>query len=116
MSRNKRYNFPEILKETVVLKIGDVLECLDDDSDDEDLGMSGIVLKGSKGLIVGEKYIITSVDVSQIPKQMNHGSKTWTDDEYEKVKFYWHICGLTSMDRKTEILRIVIGDKFKKLD
>ena len=35
-------------------KIGDKVICINDDSQDEDLGMSGIVLKGTKGLEVGK--------------------------------------------------------------
>lgn len=40
---------------------GDEVICIDPMDEDEDLGMSGIVLKGYKGLKKGEKYKVTNV-------------------------------------------------------
>jgi hypothetical protein len=67
-------------------KIGDKIICIDDDSQDEDFGMSGIVLKGTVGLVVGEEYTIETLDFSQVPK---NEKGCWTEEQYEWIKWYW---------------------------
>lgn len=77
------------------MKKGDIVICINDDSENEDLGMSGIVLYGRRDLIVGKEYEIESVDKSQVPNQFQkYGSKystekIWTNKEYESVKIAW---------------------------
>jgi len=41
-------------------KVGDKVICAEL-QDDEDLGMSGIVLEGVNGIVIGEEYTIESV-------------------------------------------------------
>lgn len=65
--------------------IGDKIICIDNDSQDEDLGMSGIVLKGTVGLVVGAEYKIMTLDFTQVPTNKGH----WTKEEYEWIKWYW---------------------------
>ncbi len=69
-------------------KVGDVVICIDDDSEDLDFGASGHVLKGTRGLVVGDEYVIQTVDTSQIPKQEHY----WTDEEYPSIQWYWTRC------------------------
>lgn len=74
---------------------GDIVICINDDSENEDFGMSGIVLYGRRDLAVGKEYEVENVDESQIPSQFRkYGSKystekIWTDKEYESVKIAW---------------------------
>lgn len=74
-------------------KVGDKIICIDDNSQDEDLGMSGIVLKGTVGLVVGRKYVIKSLDFKNVPKSRFHyegnQGEIWTKEEFEGVKWYW---------------------------
>jgi hypothetical protein len=70
-------------------KNGDIVICLDDDSDDLDLGMSGIVLKGRKDLVIGQQYTISSLPWdfdTNVPKKNTH----WTDDEFPMIRWGWH--------------------------
>jgi hypothetical protein len=69
-------------------KVGDIVICIDDDSEDVDFGFSGHVLKGTRGLVVGREYEILSIDTSQVPKQGN----TWTDEQYLNIQWYWTRC------------------------
>ncbi len=82
----------------MAVKIGDTLICIDDDSQNEDLGFSGIVLKGTVGLEVGEEYTVESIDASNVPKSRFKESncivngkrcaknEIWTKEEFENVK------------------------------
>lgn len=69
-------------------KAGDTVICIDDDSQNEDLGMSGIVLSGTKGLSVGKEYKIQSLDFSDVPKRIHeNGYAIWTKEEYDQVQW-----------------------------
>ena len=71
-------------------KAGDVVICIDDDSDDEQLGCSTIILKGTKGLKVGKEYVITSISFEHVPKRLHpHGYAIWTNREYPIVQWAW---------------------------
>lgn len=71
-------------------KIGDEIICIDDDSQDEDFGMSGIVLEGTRGLVVGRAYKIETLDFSQVPEnKIEYGSPIWAEKEYDRVRWYW---------------------------
>ena len=70
-------------------KKGDTVICTDDNSEDEDLGFSGIVLKGTCGLVVGREYKIVFVDDSNVP---TNDKKTWTKEIFPKIKWGWHLC------------------------
>lgn len=74
-------------------EIGGIITCIDDDSQDEDLGMSGIVLKGTRGLVVGRDYTIKSIDTRHVPNQYDRQKNPiWTDDEYAWVAWSWTNC------------------------
>jgi len=80
-------------------EIGGTVTCIDDDSQDEDLGMSGIVLKGTRGLVVGRDYTIKSIDTRNVPSQhrpsMIQGDnpvKVWSDEDYPKIAWGWTKC------------------------
>ena len=91
-------------------KIGDKIICIDDDSQNEDLGLSGIVLKGTKGLNVDDEYEIQSLDFSQIPKNKgNYGEKVWSDEEYPAIRWYWTLAWIKG---KGFSGRVLLG-KFK---
>jgi hypothetical protein len=71
-------------------KKSDKVICLDDGSDNEDLGMSGIVLYGRHDLQVGKEYTISSIpwDADRnVPKNEN---KTWTRTEFPMVRWGWY--------------------------
>jgi len=71
-------------------KIGDVVICIDDDSQDEDLGMSGIVLPGTVGLKVGREYEIKELSFQHVPDRMHtNGYAIWTTSEYPMVQWAW---------------------------
>lgn len=71
-------------------KIGDRIICIDDDSQDEELGMSGIVLKGTVGLKVGSEYEIKDIDLRHVPSRMHrNGYAIWTKEEYLDVQWAW---------------------------
>lgn len=70
-----------------------ILICIDDDSQDEDLGMSGIVLRGNHALRLGKEYEVENVSYRHVPKNSRRSimsgepdEKIWTDEEYEGVK------------------------------
>ena len=71
-------------------KIGDMVVCIDNDSDDEQLGGSTIILKGTKGLKKGKQYQIAELSFHHIPKRMHeNGYAIWTRDEYPMVQWAW---------------------------
>lgn len=71
-------------------KIGDVVICIDDDSDDEQLGGSTIILKGTKGLKEGKDYRIVELDFKHVPDRMHaNGYAIWTTSEYPMVQWAW---------------------------
>jgi hypothetical protein len=90
-------------------KVGDKVICAQLE-EDEDFGMSGIVLKGVKNIVVGEEYTITSVDTSQVPERGN----TWTKEEYPMIQWYWTMCGI--VDKKGRLIhpRMCLGNTFKR--
>jgi hypothetical protein len=71
-------------------KKGDILICIEDDSEDEDLGMSGIVLKGRRDLQVGKEYEIGSVPWDADRNVPKNQWKTWTKTEFPKVRWGWY--------------------------
>lgn len=68
------------------LVIGDKLVCIDDDSEDEDLGMSGIVLIGNRSLTMEKIYTISDFSFRHVPSNKR---ETWTPEEYKKVRLSW---------------------------
>lgn len=88
MSATKKYAWTEYAPE---LEVGSRLICIDDDSVDEDLGFSGIVLKGRRDLEIGQEYIVLSIDATDVPKEA-HKKSVWADDsveEFHTVKRHW---------------------------
>lgn len=72
------------------MKAGDIVVCIDDDSQDEDFGASGIVFKGRRDLRIGKEYEVEEVLSHHVPTQIDrHGIQVWSDEEYPKVVNYW---------------------------
>lgn len=69
-------------------KKGDKVVCTDDMSDNEDLGMSGIVLPGRRDLQKGKKYEIERV-ISDRNVPTNE-RKTWSNKDYQMVRWSWY--------------------------
>ena len=90
-------------------KVGDKIICAESE-EDEDFGMSGIVLKGNKKNITQEEYTIISVDFSQIPKQ----GDAWTNKEYKEVQWYWTMCGIEDKNGRLIHSRMCLGNTFKR--
>lgn len=90
-------------------KVGDKVICAELE-DDEDFGVSGIVLQGVKGIVVGEEYTIISVDVSQVPKR----GDTWTKEEYPMIQRYWTMCGIVNKNGRLIHPRMCLGNTFKR--
>ncbi len=69
-------------------KIGDVVLCMDDCSDDLDFGMSGIVLNGRNDLKRYQKYTISEVLPSEryLPKNNRNSS----EEEFGEIYWGWH--------------------------
>ena len=72
-------------------KVGDIVTCIEDDSSDEDLGMSGIVLPGRHDLQVGKEYVIESIPWDADRNVPNNKNKTWTKEEFEMVRWGWYL-------------------------
>jgi len=77
-------------------KVGDVVICVDDDSEDEDLGMSGHVLYGRRDLRVGKEYIVESINDRCVPEDPSH----WTDEEWPFIKEYWQMLKLKGIGQE----------------
>lgn len=74
------------------------------------MGLSGVVLKGTRRLNVGDEYGIQTLDFSQIPKNKgNYGEKVWSDGEYLAIKWYWTLAWIKG---KGFSGRVLLG-KFK---
>ena len=71
-------------------KKGDVVICIDDDSENEDLGMSGIVLPGRNDLVKGKEYIIDFFPWDADRNVPSNKHKTWTKEEFQKVRWGWY--------------------------
>jgi hypothetical protein len=75
-------------------KIGDIVVCIDDDSEDLDIGMSGLVSKGRRDLKKGEQYNIIEIpydsDRHVPPNKCRFGGKQWSDDDYTAIRWGWH--------------------------
>jgi hypothetical protein len=97
------------MKKYIKPKKGDKVICAELEYD-EDLGFSGAVIPGLKGIAVGEEYTITSVDFEQVPKRGN----TWTEEEYGSVQWYWTLVGLKDKNGKTITVRTFLGSTFKR--
>jgi hypothetical protein len=67
-------------------KKGDIVVCFAEEHD-EDFGMSGIVLKGEKGKIIGKKYEIDYLDFSNVPKK----NTCWDREYFHWIKWRWII-------------------------
>ena len=95
-------------------KIGDVVICIDDDSQDEDFGVSGIVLPGTKGLKINEEYTITFLDFDNVPKSRfdQYKNPIWTPKQFNQVRWYWTFAWVKNQRSALEI-RINLG-KFKR--
>lgn len=71
-------------------KIGDRVICIDDDLQDEQLGLSTIILKGTVGLKEGKEYEIKNIDLKHVPSRMHsNGYAIWTKEEYPEVQWSW---------------------------
>lgn len=80
-------------------KVGDIIICIDDDSQDEDFGMSGLVLKGTKGMVVGNEYeIIEIITDRNVPKY--DPTYSWTKEEYQSVAWGWNLCNVKDKNNK----------------
>jgi hypothetical protein len=86
------------------IKVGDTVICIDDDSSDEDLGMSGIVLSGRRDLVVGKEYIVESVDYRHVPTDFS----AWKKSEIPYIKHCWTQMMLKGINKP------VFGSGFKK--
>lgn len=75
------------------LKQGDVVVCIDDDSSDEDVGMSGLVLRGRRDLKLGKEYIIEDIDYRHVPTDMSY----WEPAEHNRIKYYWTLLKLKNV-------------------
>jgi hypothetical protein len=71
-------------------KKGDVVICIDDDSENEDLGMSGIVLQGRHDLTKGKEYVIDSLALDADRNVPSNENRTWTKEEFQKVRWGWY--------------------------
>jgi hypothetical protein len=71
-------------------KKGDFVICKDDDSENEDFGMSGIVFPGRKDLQVGKKYEIDRLPWDADRNVPNNERKTWTKEEFQMVRWGWY--------------------------
>ncbi len=91
-------------------KKGQIIICTAEE-EDEDLGMSGIVLKGQRGLVVGDEYEVMIVIKDHVPKNGKnaYGSKVWTKEEYERVEWYWHLCYIQHTRTRREF-RVFMGN------
>lgn len=82
-------------------KPGDKVICKDDDSQDEDFGMSGIVLKGRNDLTKEKTYTIKEVVSDRaVPKK----NSCWTKKEYEMVRWSWYEVYLEGVSDRTFLL------------
>lgn len=71
-------------------KVGDKVICIEDCSDDEDLGMSGIVLPGRHDLVKGKEYKIGSLPWDTARNVPTNERKTWTPEEFKMVRWGWY--------------------------
>ena len=75
-------------------KIGDIVVCIDDDSEDLDIGMSGLVSKGRRDLKKGKEYTIIEIPFDSdrnVPENKSRfGGEQWTDEEYSAIRWGWH--------------------------
>jgi hypothetical protein len=71
-----------------MVKKGCIVICKDDDSQDEDFGMSGIVLEGRRDLQIGKEYIVERVDKTHVPSQETL-KKHWSAKERPKIIDAW---------------------------
>lgn len=85
-------------------KIGDKVICIDDDSDDEDFGMSGIVFKGRNDLIRNKEYIISSLPPDFDRNIPNNNRNTWTKEEYPIIKWKWYRVHLEGVKKSVFLL------------
>jgi len=69
---------------------GDIVICKDDDSENEDLGMSGIVFKGRNDLQVGKEYKISSIPWDADRNVPKNERNTWTKEEFQMVRWGWY--------------------------
>lgn len=67
----------------------DIVICVDDSSDNEDLGMSGIVLYGRHDLLIGKEYKISRIPWDADRNVPNNKNKTWTKNEFAMVRWGW---------------------------
>ncbi|NJO63646.1 MAG: hypothetical protein HC836_37290 [Richelia sp. RM2_1_2] len=70
----------------IPVKIGDIVVCVDDDSEDEDLGLSGIVLEGRRDLKIGKEYTVETIDTRHVPKKNTHWK---AGKEFQDVQESW---------------------------
>lgn len=71
-------------------KKGDKVICIDDCSDNEDLGMSGIVLYGRRDLEKGKEYEISNIPWDADRNVPTNERKTWTKEEFKMVRWGWY--------------------------
>jgi hypothetical protein len=71
-----------------MVKKGDIVICEDDDSQDEDLGMSGVVLYGRRDLQIGKEYEVVSVDKRHVPSKQTLNEQ-WPKKEHPRIIAAW---------------------------
>ncbi|MEO6305490.1 MAG: hypothetical protein ABIP51_20170 [Bacteroidia bacterium] len=89
------------------IKPGDILICIDEDNEDEDLGMSGIVLKGNKNLTLNQEYEILSIDEKHVQK-IKHKDSVWKNDslqEFHDAQDHWVMVSLQPLPSGPILLR-----------
>lgn len=82
----------EIIPTDFDYQVGDILIC---DDQDEDLGASGLVLKGNRELKLNKEYEIEGFLFKHVPQ--NRG--TWTTKEYKGIQLYWVMVWLKGMNK-----------------
>lgn len=71
-------------------KKGDIVICINDSSDNEDFGMSGIVFYGRHDLEVGKEYVISDIPWDSERNVPTNEKKTWTRIDYPMIRWGWY--------------------------
>ena len=97
------------------LNVGDILVCVDEDRGDDDLGCSGIVLKGNRSLTLEKEYEVLSIDESKLPKK-KHKDSAWKYDPLQTFHDAQDYCVMVSLQPlpKGKILEREWLHNFKK--
>jgi hypothetical protein len=78
---------------------GDILICIDEDREDADFGVSGLVFPGNKSLHLEREYEILSIDETNVPADSKKET-VWYDnsiEEFHKIQDYWVLVDLKDL-------------------